>query len=152
MPSPVASNRARPRHIAIGCGVIVAAAMWRAASAQFSNGMLDLVVFAPPAAALGLTATWGAHVFAPRRFTWQRGLLGVLVGGVGVSPLIAALVAFSAAWDPASFQFVFNVGAWVALAGGLTTGTVNWALYRLRQAWRARHAHSSQPTSARLPT
>jgi len=151
MPSPVASNRIRPRYIAIGCGTIVIAAMWRVASAQFTSGVLDLIVFVPPGAALGLLATWSAHVLAPRRFTWQRGLVGALVGGVGVSPLIVALVAFAAAWDPASFQFVFNLGAWVALAGGLTAGTVSWALDRLSHPRRARHARSSQPTPARLP-
>src|SRR5688500_11819198 len=111
MPRPVTSNRIRAGYVAIGCGVIVTAAAWRVASAQFTSGVLDLIVFVAPGAALGLMATWSAHVFAPRRFTWRRGLLGALVGGVGVSPLIAALVAFAAAWDPASFQFVFNVGA-----------------------------------------
>ena len=67
-------------------------------------------------------------------------------------PADAALVAFAAAWDPASFQFVFNLGAWMALAGGLTTGTAGWVFDRLRQARRARHATLSQPTPARLPT
>jgi hypothetical protein len=108
-------------------------ALWRLASAQLTSGVFDVVVFVPPGAALGLIATWSAHIFAPHRFTWRRGLVGVLVGGIGLSPLIAALVAFAAAWDRGSFQFVFNVGAWVAVAAGLTTGTVSWLLDHLRQ-------------------
>ena len=87
--------------------------------------MLDLIVFVPPGMSLALMATWSAHSFAPDRFTWRRGLFAALVGGAGVSPLIAALVAFAATWDPASFQFVFNVG-------GLG-GAGEWARHRSRK-------------------
>ena len=113
--------------------------------------MLDLIVFVPPGMSLALMATWSAHSFAPDRFTWRRGLFAALVGGAGVSPLIAALVAFAATWDPASFQFVFNVGAWVALASGLATGAANWALDRLRQPWRT-YERSPQPPPSSFPT
>jgi hypothetical protein len=114
------------RRIAIWCAVLLAGVMWRAAAPRFTGGLLDLIVFIPPGAALGLAAVWSAHAFAPEQYTWRRGLAGALVGGVVVSPLIAFLVAVAAAWDRASFQFVFNVGAWLAIAGGLCVGAVGW--------------------------
>jgi hypothetical protein len=66
--------RRRPLRIAVV--VIVAAAMWYAASARFTGGLLDLAVFMPPSATLGLMAIWSAHAFTPSRFTWRRGLIG----------------------------------------------------------------------------
>jgi hypothetical protein len=129
------------RRIGFVGAALAATVMWHAASKQFTGGLLDLVVFAPPGAALGLVSTWSAHAFAPNRFTWRRGLIGALAGGVVVSPLIALLVAFAAAWDPASSQFVFNVGAWVALAGGFGAGGSAWVVEWVRE-WRR-----SRPTS-----
>ena len=80
----------------------------------------------------------GVHVFVPDRFTWHRGALGALIGGVVVSPLVAFLVAFSAAWDRGSFQFVFNAGAWLAIAGGLGAGMVGRVAAWYREAVRER--------------
>ena len=115
------------RHlIRVGGVALFTGVTWYIAAGQFTGGIFDLSVFAPPGAALGLAAVWAAHAFAPHRFTWQRGLAGALVGGVIVGPFVAFLVAFSAAWDPASFQFVFNVGAWLAFAVGLGVGGVTW--------------------------
>jgi hypothetical protein len=112
-------------------------AMWYVAADQFTSGALDLVIFAPPAAALGLAAAWAGHVFAPERFTWRRGLAGVVIGGILGSPLMASLIAFSAAWNPQSFQFVFNVGAWVAFAIGSVLGAIagalGWVIRRRRR-------------------
>ena len=127
---------------------IAAVVMWRAASKQFTGGVIDLVVFAPPGAALGLASVWSAHAFTPSHFTWRRGLVGVLVGGVVVSPLIAFLVAFAATWDPASFQFVFNVGAWVAIAGGITAGAASRALTWVGW-WRRARARAAGTESSR---
>jgi hypothetical protein len=114
------------RRLGTWCGVVLAGVLWRAAAPQFTSGLLDLVVFVPPGLALGLAATWSAHVFVPERFTWHRGLVGALVGGLVVSPLIAFLVTFSAAWDRASFPIVYIVGALIAVAGGLAVGTAGW--------------------------
>jgi hypothetical protein len=121
--------------------------MWHSASKQFTGGVLDLVVFAPPGAALGLAAVWSAHAFTPNRFTWRRGLIGAAVGGIVVSPLIAFLVAFAAAWDPASFQFVFNVGAWLAIAGGIGVGGAGRVGSWVGRWWRARARATATNTS-----
>lgn len=140
--------RARRRHFWVAGATIAAVVMWRAASKQFTGGVIDLVVFAPPGAALGLAAVWSAHAFSASRFSWRRGLTGALVGGVVVSPLIAFLVAFTAAWDPASFQFVFNVGAWLALAGGLGVGAAGRVLTSIRR-WRRSRARAAATESSR---
>ena len=154
---PRIANRSSPRNRRVGLGLtaMLAAVMWHAASRQFTGGMIDLVVFAPPGAALGVAATWSAHAFVPDRFTWRRGLVGATVGGVVVSPLIAFLVAFTAAWDPASFQFVFNVGAWLALAGGLGVGAAGWVVAwmrgRLRVPRELRGGRSKREPSGEMP-
>lgn len=122
--------------------------MWYAAASQLTAGVLDLVLFAPPGAVLGLAAMWAAHVFAPVRFSWRRGLVGALVGGLVVSPLVAFLVAFTAAWDHPSFQFVFNLGAWLALVAGICVGmigevsrwVIEWRWSRRIAAHRRRRA------------
>jgi hypothetical protein len=129
-----AVRRRRLQYVAVG---LAGGAMWYVASGQFTSGVFDLVIFAPPAAALGLAATWAGHVFVPERFTWRRGLAGALIGAVLGSPAMASLIAFSAAWNPQSFQFVFNVGAWVAFAIGSTlgavTGGLGWVIRRRRR-------------------
>jgi hypothetical protein len=131
------SRRRRRGHV--GAVVVLAvASMWIAGAAQFTGGILDLVVFAPPGAALGLATVWSAHVFTPSAFSWRRAVGGAVVGGVIVGPLVAALVAFSAAWDPASFQLVFGVGAWLAFAAGFATGGTYWVSTWLRTRWRLR--------------
>jgi hypothetical protein len=135
MPQDCRRIKRHRRHTGVVGAALIAAVMWHAASKQFTGGLLDLVVFAPPSAALGLVSTWSAHAFAPTRFTWRRGLIGVLAGGVVLSPLIAFLVAFAAAWDRASFQFVFNVGAWVAFAGGFGAAGSAWVVQWVRE-WR----------------
>jgi hypothetical protein len=139
--------RARRRDLWVVGAAAAAVVMWHAASTQFTGGVVDLVVFAPPGAALGLASVWSGHVFTPSHFTWRRGLIGAVVGGVVVSPLIAFLVAFAAAWDPASFQFVFNVGAWVALAGGLGVGAAGRFLTWVRRWRRARARAAGTETS-----
>ena len=141
MPRDCRPIERRRWRIGVVVAALAAAVMWCVASKQFTGGPGDLVVFAAPGAALGLVSTWSAHAFAPNRFTWRRGLLGALAGGVVASPLIAFLVAFAAAWDPASFQFVFNVGAWVALAGGLGVGGSAWVVEWVRE-WRHSRATS----------
>ena len=131
------------------CAVLLAGVMWRAATPQFAGGIVDLVVFIPPGAALGVAAVWSAHVFVPERFSWHRGLVGAVVGGVVVSPLIAFLVGFSAMWDRASFPIVFIVGALLAIAGGLVAGLAGWIVSWIRQWWfqrrleEARHVHQA---------
>lgn len=148
--------RARRRTLWVAGATVAAVVMWHAASKQFTGGVVDLVVFAPPGAALGLASIWSAHAFTPSHFTWRRGLIGALVGGVVVSPLIAFLVAFAAAWDPASFQFVFNVGAWLALAGGLGVGAtgrvVAWVGRWHRARTRAAGTESSRSYHHALPS
>ena len=119
------------RGIVIAGAVVLAAVMWYAAARQLTGGLLDVAVFAPPGAALGVTGTWGAHVLAPKRFTWRRALIGVVAGGMIVGPIIAFLVAFTAAWNPAAFHFVFSAGAWVALAGGLAVGGIVWIVTKI---------------------
>lgn len=141
-------TRVHLRRVAILGVVVVSGVMWRAASQQFTGGVLDLVVFVPPSAALGLMAVWSAHTFRPSRFTWRRGLIGAVVGGLVVSPLIATLVAFAAVWDPASFQFVFNVGAWVALAAGFSIGGVFWTVNWLKR--RTKHWRRDRSSRARI--
>ena len=123
------------RRALVASAVLLVVVMWGAAATQFAGGVFDLAVFAPPGAALGLVSTWSAHAFAPERFTWHRGMIGAVVGGLAVSPLITFLVAFAAAWEPASFQFVFNLGAWLAIAGGLATGGSGWVVDRVMH-WR----------------
>jgi hypothetical protein len=143
-------NRIREhrRALWVAGATIAAVVMWRAASKQFTGGVVDLVVFVPPGAALGLASVWSAHAFTPTHFTWRRGLIAAVIGGVVVSPLIAFLVAFAAVWDPASFQFVFNVGAWLALAGGITIGAASrvltWVGWQRRARARATETESSR--------
>jgi len=132
-------NRARRgvhyRWLMTWCAVLLAGVMWRAAAPRLTSGLLDLVVFVPPGVALGVVAVWSAHVFAPERFTWHRGFVGALVGGLVVSPLIAFLVTFSAAWDRGSFPIVYIVGALLAVAGGLASGLSGWSVNWIRQWW-----------------
>jgi hypothetical protein len=141
--------------IGVACLVGVAAFMWHSAASQFTAGFLDLVYFVPPSAVLALSATWMAHMFVPSRFTWQRGMVGAFVGGLFGTPLVAFLVAFSAAWDRASFQFVFNLGAWLALVGGLCVGAAG-EFRRWVRAWRKSRrtmpdaSHGNRPTARRL--
>src|SRR5688572_30310358 len=151
MPQDCGWIKRHRRHTGVVGAALIAAVMWHAASKQFTGGLLDLVVFAPPGAALGLVSTWSAYAFAPNRFTWRRGLIGVLVGGVVVSPLIAFLVAFAAAWDPASSQFVFNVGAWVALAGGFGAGGSAWVVEWVREWRRSRAISGGHATPLSTP-
>jgi hypothetical protein len=125
----------RHKRIAIWCAVLFAGVFWRAAAPQFTGGLVDLVVFVPPGAALGVTAVWSAHVFTPENYTWRRGFVGAVIGGLVVSPLIAFLVAFAAAWDLALFQFVLNLGALLAVAGGFGAAAVCWMVHRIA-AWR----------------
>jgi hypothetical protein len=138
---------AHRRALSLAGATVLSVVMWHAASKQFTGGVVDLVVFAPPGAALGLAAMWSAYAFRPSRFTWRRGLIGAAVGGVVVSPLIAFLVAFAAAWDPASFQFVFNVGAWLALAGGIGVGAAGRLVAWVRRRWRAHARAAGKETS-----
>lgn len=141
-------RRTRLLRVVIAAAVVVA--MWHFASVQFANGALDLLVFAPPAAVLGLSAVWAAHVFVPRRFTWRRGLAGVVVGALVLGPLGAFLVAFLAALQPASFLIVYSVGAWVALALGLVIGGVIAAVQWMTRRWR-RRSGIRRMRVARLP-
>jgi hypothetical protein len=100
--------------------------MWYTAAGYLTGGLLDVAVFAPPGAALGLVATWSAHTFAPRHFSWRRGLIGALVGALIAGPFMEFLVALAAAWNPDAFHVVFTTGAFVALAGGLVVGGLAW--------------------------
>ena len=118
-----------------GCGAVLAGGMWRAATLQLTGGLVDLVVFVPPGTALGVAAVWSAHTFVPERFSWNRGLVGALVGGVFASPLIAFLVTFAAAWDRPSFPLVYIVGALLAIGGGLAAGSLGWLTSWVSQ-WR----------------
>ena len=131
----------RVRHVVenrwlwVGCGGLLAGGMWRAAALQLSGGLVDLVVFVPPGTVLGVAAVWSAHAFVPERFSWNRGLVGALIGGVVASPLIAFLVTFAAAWDRPSFPLVYIIGALLAIGGGLAAGSVGW-LTRWVSRWR----------------
>lgn len=137
--SRIAQRLPRRRRLwRMGAVVVVAVGMWTAGAAYFTGGMLDLAVFAPPGAALGLAAVWSAHVFTPSAFTWRRSVAGALVGGLIVGPLAAFLVAFSASWDPASFQLVFNVGALLAFAAGFAVGGIHWLWAWVRTVRRLR--------------
>lgn len=120
------------------CGA--AMGIWYAAASWLTGGVVDIAVFAPPSAILGLGATWAAHVFVPHRFSWRRGLLGLLCAAVFFSPLMAAFVTFAAAWDPASFLALFTVGAWFAFASGLVTATFVSAVRLAIRWWRRRAA------------
>lgn len=128
------------RRAAVGGAAV---GMWHMAAQQLSGGIVDVAVFAPPAAVLGLAATWAAHIFAPHRFTWRRGLAGALTTALLFSPLTAAAVTFAAAWDPASFLVLFSVGAWFALASGLAVGA-GTAVVRWTARWWRRRAPSAR--------
>jgi hypothetical protein len=71
--------RRRLEWVAVG---LAGGAMWWVGAGQFTSGVLDLVIFASPAAALGLAATWAGHAFVPERFTWHRGLAGAARGAI----------------------------------------------------------------------
>lgn len=125
------------RRAAVGGAAV---GMWHVTAQQLSGGIVDVAAFAPPAAVLGLAATWAAHIFAPQRFTWRRGLAGALTAALLFSPLTAAAVTFAAAWDPASFLVLFTMGAWFALASGVTVGASAVAGRRVSRWWRRRAA------------
>jgi hypothetical protein len=116
--------------------------MWHVTAQRLSGGFVDIAAFAPPAAVLGLAATWTAHAYAPYRFTWRRGLIGALVAALLLSPLAVVLVTFAAAWNPASFLMLFTVGAWGALASGVVIGALT-ALVRWLARSRRRRAKSA---------
>lgn len=131
------SRAARVRYRRIGTWglVLLTGVMWNLAAVQLTNGYLDVVVFVPPSATLGVAAVWSAHTFTPQRFSWQRGFTGALISSALGSPLMAFLVAFSAAWDRVSFPLVFTIGALLAIASGLLIGLTGWAVRAVR-AWR----------------
>ena len=128
--------RSGRRYLGRACIAALVFAAWYVASSQFSAGVLELVVFAPPAAVLGIATAWAAHVSMPDRFTWRRGLYGALIGGLVATPLVAAIIAFSAAWDPAVYVLVFGAGAWVALVGGALIGSTIDGVRWWRRRWR----------------
>lgn len=121
-----------------------AGAMWYVAGRQLASGVVDVAMFAPPAAVLGLAATWAAHIYSPHRFTWRRGLDGALVSALLFSPLTAATVTFAAAWDPASFLVLFTVGAWVAVASGVAAGAATATVRWIARVWRRRRGPAAR--------
>jgi hypothetical protein len=116
----------RRQAAAVVGGLVLAAVMWYAAASYLTAGLLDVAVFAPPGAALGLVATWSAHTFAPRHFSWRRGMIGATIGALIAGPFMEFLVTLAAAWNPDAFHVVFTTGASAALAGGLVVGGLAW--------------------------
>jgi hypothetical protein len=137
------------RRLGMVCLALLAWVMWSAAAMQLNNGLLDVMVFVPPSATLGVAAVWTAHAFAPARFSWHRAFIGALVSSALGSPLIAFLVAFSAAWDRVSFPFVFTLGALLAIALGLVVSALGWATEWVRDWRKSDGASGGSPTLRR---
>jgi hypothetical protein len=136
------------RRFGMVCLALLTWFMWSVAAMQLNNGLLDVAVFVPPSATLGVAAVWTAHAFAPARFSWHRAFIGALVGSALGSPLIAFLVALSAAWDRVSFPFVFTLGALLTIALGLVVGVLGWATHWVRD-WRKSDGSSGGAPRAR---
>ena len=144
MTGRVAGWWVRSRSVRRGALLGAAGAMWYVAGRQLASGVVDVAMFAPPAAVLGLAATWAAHIYSPHRFTWRRGFDGALVSALLFSPLTAATVTFAAAWDPASFLVLFTVGAWVAVASGVAIGAATAMVRWIARVWRRRRGPSAR--------
>lgn len=128
---PHRARRERPRlprlrfwHRAVA---VVGVSMWLLTIVPADVGIFDLIVFIPPAAALGVFMRWLSCAFAPSRWTWQVGLRAALIGALLLPPLLASMVALVGGQSPSQLLTLFVLGAWIALGVGLVAASVNFS-------------------------
>ena len=137
--------RHRPRlrgwHVAVG---ILAVAMWLVTIMPTGMDFLSLLVFVPPAAALGVFMRWLSCLFTPQKWTWSVTRRAALISALLLPPLLAALVAIDGLQRPEHLLPLFVLGAGLALGVGLLAA----GLYHTRSKpaavdHRARWLHRS---------
>lgn len=112
--------RQRPRlrgwHVAAG---ILAVAMWLVTIVPTGMDFLGLLVFVPPAAALGVFVRWLSCLFTPQKWTWRVTRRAALISALLLPPPLAALVTIGGLQRPEHLLPLFVLGAWLALGAGL---------------------------------
>ena len=110
---------ARSRHSLHILGALaLSASVWLLSTEPWGLGVFQLVMFTAPGALLGLGATWMAHMFSRRSWTWQSARRGAVIGATTLPPLLAFLVALDGNARPPALLAGFVYAAWIALFGG----------------------------------
>ena len=120
-------------------------AMWLVTIIPSGMDLLGLLVFVPPAAALGVFIRWLSCLFAPQGWTWHVTRRAAVISALLLPPPLAALVTIGGLQRPEHLLPLFVLGAWLALGVGLLAA----GLYDIRAKPVAVH-HRGQGLQRRL--
>lgn len=99
--------------------IAASAIMWLVVTVSSGLGVVALLVFTAPAAALGLFLRWASCLFTPSRWNWRVATHAAIASAMLLPPLLAALVTFGGLQRPEELLPLFVLGAWIVLAVGL---------------------------------
>ncbi|HSQ28794.1 MAG TPA: hypothetical protein VLN49_03035 [Gemmatimonadaceae bacterium] len=113
-------------------GLAIALVLWTVSTTQSGYSIVELLVFAGPAIVLAIAASWSASGFSRDTWSWTSALRASGLGAVFLPPIIAASIAFFAAWNTNAVLLTFILGAWLALAVGLLVAATRalWNSFR----------------------
>lgn len=127
------------RKAVLALAAAAALATWAAASAYLAGGPVDLVPFVVPGAIFGVWLGWLAHAFARPLYSWRRGLVAAVAGGLLLPPWLAALIVIAADYGSAQLVTVLAAGALLSLVAGLLLA-IGFAVPEVRRRRRHRRA------------
>src|SRR5512146_1335733 len=113
-------------------GLAIASLLWTVSTTQSGYSVVELLVFTGPAIVLAIAASWSAAAFSRDTWTWTSALRASGLGSVFLLPIIAASIAFFAAWNTNAVLLTFILGAWLALATGVLVAATRalWNSFR----------------------
>jgi hypothetical protein len=120
--APRVGVRPGPWQLATG---ILALAMWLITIVPSGMDFFGLLVFVPPAAALGVFMRWVSCLFTPDQWSWSTARRAATTSALLLPPPLAALVVIAGLQRPEHLLPLFVLGAWMALGFGLLAAALS---------------------------
>jgi hypothetical protein len=113
-------------------GLAVALVLWTVSTTQSGYSLVELLVFAGPAIVLAIAASWAASALSRDTWSWTAARRASGLGALFLPPIIAASIAFFAAWNANAVLLTFILGAWLALGAGVFVAATRalWISFR----------------------